>query len=287
MNTKIKWGDDMNLEMQESFINDHQSRFSSETIRSYRLSLHQFFAFCDKEYDEVKATDIRAWLAGMEEKGLKPRSIHLKLSAVKSFYQYCLEENKVKKNPTSTVHTPKKDDSLPYYLSKRQVALLQEHTKGNVRERAIIETLYATGVRISELLQIKREDIKWENRQIWIRKGKGNKERFVLFTHDCSVRLQAYLNDREIESDYLFCNQRGEALSRIFVEKKFQDYSKALGFKVVPHTMRHTFAAHLAEKNMSQSYIQELLGHVNINSTHIYTRLMEDARKKQYDKYQL
>lgn len=276
----------MNLEIQESFISDHQSRFSPETIRSYRISLTQFFSFCGKRFDEVKSTDIRSWISSMEEKGLKPRSIHLKLSALKTFYQYCMEENQIKKNPTLTVHTPKKGDSLPYYLSKRQLALLQEHTKGNLRDRAMVETLYSTGVRVSELLNIKLEDIKWETRQIWIRKGKGNKERFVLFTHECAERLKTYLSDRRLESVYLFCNQRGKRLSRVFVEKKFQGYSEALGFKVVPHTMRHTFAAHLAEKGMDFCYIQELLGHANINSTRIYTRLMNHARKKQYDRYQ-
>lgn len=276
----------MNFEMQEAFFNDYQARFSKETIRSYRISLTQFFSFCEKNYDCVKATDVRTWLASMEEKGLKPRTIRLKLTGVKSFYQYCMEEKTINKNPTLTVHTPKIDDSLPYYLSKRQVVLLQELTRENLRDRAIIETLYTTGVRISELLNIKLEDIKWETRQIWIRKGKGNKERFVLFTHDCAERLKTYLELRNIESVFLFSNQRGERLSRIFAEKKFQTFSNTLGFKVMPHTMRHTFAAHLAEKNMPQSYIQELLGHVNINSTRIYTRLMESARKKQYDRYQ-
>jgi site-specific recombinase XerD len=234
----------------------------------------------------VKATDVRAWLSSMEEKGLKPRTIHLKLSALKSFYHYCMEENKLKKNPTLTVHTPKIDDSLPYYLSKRQIALLQELTRPDLRDRAIVETLYSTGVRISELLNITLDDVKWESRQIWIRKGKGNKERFVLFTHDCAEHLKTYLHHRNEDSVFLFCNQRGGRLSRVFVELRFQHFSETLGFKVVPHTMRHTFAAHLAEKSMPQNYIQELLGHVNINSTRIYTRLMEHARKKQYDRYQ-
>ncbi|MFD5853872.1 site-specific tyrosine recombinase/integron integrase [Cytobacillus pseudoceanisediminis] len=277
----------MNLEIRQSFFDDHNAKFSPETVRSYKIALTQFFSFCNKSYTEVKPADVRAWLASMEEQGLKPRSIHLKLSALKSFYQYCLEENQLKKNPTLTVHTPKKDDTLPYYLSKRQVALLQELTRDDPRDRAIVETLYTTGVRISELLQIKLEDIKWETRQIWIRKGKGNKERFVLFTHECAERLKTYLRHRKYDSPYLFPNNRGAHLSRIFVEKRFQEFAEELGFKVVPHTMRHTFAAHLAEKNMPQSYIQELLGHVNINSTRIYTRLMEHARKKQYDRYQI
>lgn len=177
--------------MQEAFFKDHQARFSNETIRSYRISLTQFFSFCQKEYDCVKATDLRAWLASLEEKGLKPKTIHLKLTGVKSFYRYCMEENKIDKNPTLTVFTPKIDDSLPYYLSKREFALLQELTRKDVRDRAIVEMLYATGVRISELFNIRLEDIKWETRQIWIRNGKGNKERFVLFTHDCAERLHS------------------------------------------------------------------------------------------------
>lgn len=96
----------MNQEVQQSFFLDYQSRFSSETVRGYKIALNQFFAFCGKEYDKVKATDIRSWLASMEEKGLKPRTIHLKLAAVKSFYRYCMEENKITKNPTFTVNTP-------------------------------------------------------------------------------------------------------------------------------------------------------------------------------------
>jgi site-specific recombinase XerD len=277
----------VNQSIQQTFFEDNKARFSPETIRSYKNAIRQFFLFCKKNYSDVKALDIRAWLASLEEQGLKPRSIHLKLSALKSFFQYCMEENLSNKNPTLTVQTPKKDDSLPYYLSKHQIALLQEFTKHDARNRAIVETLYATGVRVSELIQIRQDDIKWETRQIWIRKGKGNKERFVLFTHDCAERLKTYIEQRKQKSIYLFPNNRGGHISRILVEKKFQEFSKVLGFKVVPHTMRHTFAAHLAEKNMPQSYIQELLGHVNINSTRIYTLLSEHARKKQYDSYQM
>ena len=276
----------MNEEVLASFFNDHQSRFSKETIRSYRLSLKQFFSFSRKKYNEVKAADIRAWLASMEEKGLKKRTLHIKLSGLKSFYQYCMEESLLKKNPVATVKTPKKDDVLPYYLSRRQLAGLQELTRNDYQFRPIIEALYSTGVRVSELLHIKLEDIKWDTRQIWIRKGKGTKERFVLFSYDCAERLKMYLEKRETNSLYLFANRRGGQLHREYIQKNFRNFSKSLGFKVSPHTLRHTFAAHLAEKNMPQSYIQELLGHVDINSTRIYTRLMEHARKKQYDLYQ-
>lgn len=276
----------MNLEVQQSFFKDQQARFSPETIRTYKIALNQFFTFCQKKYDEIQARDIRNWLEDMTNKGLKPRSIQMKLAAIKSFYQYCKEENKIIQNPTLRVRTPRKEDSLPYYLDKRQLALLQELTKESLRERAIVETLFSTGVRVSELINIRLEDIKWDTRQIWIRKGKGNKERFVLFTHECAERLKSYLAKREVDSKYLFSNPIGEPVSRCLVELQFRKYTKTLGFRVTPHTMRHSFAAHLAEKGMDFTYIQELLGHVNINSTRIYTRLVNQARKKQFDRYQ-
>jgi integrase/recombinase XerC len=276
----------VNQELMDAFIHDNQNRFSPETIRTYKIALSQFFITCQKNVVEVKAKDVRDWLANMTENSLKPRSIQVKLTALKSFYQYLLEENVLKKNPTIKVRPPQKEDSLPYYLSRRQLVLLQELTKESLRERAIVETLYATGVRISELLNIKIDDVKWDSRQIWIRKGKGNKERFVLFSHDCAERLKGYLNHRNFKSMYLFSNPKGVPLSRDLVELKFRQYTGTLGFKVTPHTMRHTFAAHLAEKGMDFAYIQELLGHANINSTRIYTRLMNHARKKQYDRYQ-
>lgn len=276
----------MNQEVIKQFFLDNHNQFSPETVRAYEFALTQFFTVCEKRVEDVKARDIRNWLDVMINAGLQPRSIQLKLVALRSFYRYCMEENKINKNPTLKVDTPKKVDSLPYYLSKRQLAMLQEHTKDNIRDQAIIETLYATGVRVTELLHIKIEDIKWETRQITIRKGKGNKSRLVLFSHACAVRLERYIETRKYTGDYLFSNKRGQPISSDLVQTNFRQYSKTLGFKVSPHTLRHTFAANLAEKGMDFTCIQELLGHSNINSTRIYTRLMNPERKKKYDQYQ-
>jgi len=276
----------MNQKMMESFLQEYNARFSPETLRSYRLAINQFFAFCHRDFDKVRPTDIRAWLAALEDEGLKPRSIKMKLSAVRSFYRYCMEEDQLEKNPLLNISSPKIDDSLPRYLTQKQLVLLQELTKNNLRDRAIIEVLYTTGVRISEMLNIRLSDIKWDRMEIWIRKGKDSRERFVLFTHECSVRLKMYLDQRKTDNEYLFSSPRGGALSQCYIGKLFRQYSEQLGFKVTAHTMRHTFAAHLAAKNMDFTYIQDLLGHVNINSTRIYTRLMDSERKKQYDRYQ-
>lgn len=270
------------------FFKDNQAKFAKETVRGYGISLQQFFGFCRKEYDEVKPVDVRNWLAGLEKKGQKARTRNLKLASLRSFYKYCIEENLTQKDPTLNISTCRIDDYLPLYLNKSTLVLLMEAAKNNLRDRAIIETLYATGVRVSELINIKLTDIKWDNRQIWISKGKGNKERFVLFTSDCAERLKEYLDNRIVKSLYLFANQKGNHLSRVWIEIMFRRYSEKLGLDVAvtPHILRHTFAAHLAEKDMPQTHIQELLGHVNINTTRIYTRLCATARKKQYDFYQ-
>jgi len=273
----------------DEFFKDNEARFAKDTTRAYRAALREFFTHCSIEFDDVKARDIRTWLSNLQDCGLKPRSIHLKLASLKSFYKYCAEENLTKKIPTSEIKPPKLDDTLPVYLNKQVLAELMERTKDDLRDRALIEALYTTGVRISELLNIKLDDIKWDTRQIWIRKGKGNKERYVLFTTECAARLKAYIASNTVDSHYLFANDQGTHLSRSWAELKFRTYSKGLNseHRITPHTLRHTFAAHLAEKDMPQSYIQELLGHVNINSTRIYTRLNTMARKKQYDTYQI
>lgn len=273
------------FEVIKRFFNDYKLRYSNETVRSYWLSLRQFFGYCNIDYDMVKAKDIRNWLAELDKQKLKPSSMQIKLAAIKMFFQYCAEENLIIKNPVKDIGHIKIEDSLPHYLTKKQLAQIMELSIESLRNCAIVHTLYDTGVRISELLNIRIEDIKWDDKQIWIRQGKGNKERFVLFTTQCSERLKAYLASRKKESTYIFCNHSGKPLSRNQMEVIFRKYSEILGIRVTPHTMRHTFAAHLIEKGMPESYVQELLGHKNIKTTGIYTRLNDQAQKAKYDSY--
>jgi integrase/recombinase XerD len=131
------------------------------------------------------------------------------------------------------------------------------------------------------------EDVNWEKGQVWIREGKGTKERFVLYTEECGLRLKEYHNQREVESDYLFSDPLGRPIRDYAVRKWFKGYTQELQplLKITPHSMRHTFAAHLAKKGMPIKYIQELLGHACFMSTKIYTRLFADVLKKQLDQY--
>jgi len=152
----------------------------------------------------------------------------------------------------------------------------------NPKKRAIIETLYSTGVRLSELINIKLQDINWEARLILI-KGKGEKERIVLFNAECEERLKYYLSTRHDTIPYLIISDTGNRMYARLLQKYFEKYTKKLGFKVSPHTLRHTFAAHLAQKGMPLACIQELLGHADIRDTRIYAKLYEHARRNKLD----
>ncbi|MGI6704520.1 MAG: site-specific tyrosine recombinase/integron integrase [Clostridia bacterium] len=275
------------MEAIDYYFKDHKTRFSDNTVRVYNRSLKQFFGFIKKPIDEIKAVDIRSWLNELDESGFSIRTKRIRLISLRLFFRYAFEEGLIKKDPAHKIKIKLTDDSKPYYLNKRQLAELFEASNHSKRDRALIHTLYVTGVRISELLNTRLEDIKWDTRQIWIRKGKGNKERFVLFTAECAERLKEYLKVRNHKSLYLFCNNRGGHLSTEWIQSIFRDYSQKLGFKVTPHMLRHTFGAHLAEKGMKQTHIQDLLGHESLNATRVYTRLTDEARKTKYDSYQI
>jgi integrase/recombinase XerC len=269
--------------VQQYFL-DNQFRLVRETVRRDRYTFNNFFSFCQKEYDQVLAADIRHWMEERKNK-IKNSTIRLELVRLRSFYSYCQEEDLTPGNPASSVEPPKLVKSPPIYLEKSQLARLREATRVCPRERTIVETLYTTGVRVNELCRLKKEDVDWETRLITVWDGKGMKDRIVLFTAECAERLKMYLALRQDESPYLFLSELGLPLKPSKVEHYFRCISRRLGFRVWPHLLRHTFAAHLAQKGMPLSAIQELLGHDDIKNTEIYTELYAHARKDQYDKY--
>lgn len=275
-----------NSEVKDCFLRENQAKFSKGTVRIYKSIINEFFRICNKGYSEISRADIRAWNAALNNKGQETSTIRLKLCCIKSLFKYLIDEDLVKINPIKGIKLPKRNDSIPRYLNKKELAKLTEQVKKSIQMRMVVELLYVTGVRISELLNMQKGDIKWDSRQIWIRKGKGNKERFVLFTPECAERLKVYLNTNSNDTPYIFPNRSGKPLRPKWAQKFFRDCSSNLGFKVTPHMLRHTFAVHLAEKGMPQTYLQELLGHDDINSTKIYTKLYNEARKQKYDSYQ-
>ncbi len=275
-----------NEEMFSRFIYEYE-QLDKETKRKYQIYLRQFFSFCMKTYADVTRHDIQSWLNRLNTNGNKPATRNNKLSALKTFFRFLHEDEYILKNPTEDIEFIKIKERLPLYLDKVTLAQLLEISNRSKLERAIVETLDATGVRIGELLNIEKNDVKWEQRQIVIKDTKGDRDRFVLFTPSCEARLKEYLKSRKVESNYLFCRKDGKPLHPNWVRTRFEEYSKQVNnpFKITPHTMRRTFAAHLAEKGMPLAYIQKLLGHIDMNSTRIYAKLYNEARKKRYDYY--
>ncbi|QPA55007.1 tyrosine-type recombinase/integrase [Lysinibacillus sphaericus] len=270
----------------EKFKEEYMYRLAPRTIRGYQLSVKQLQDYTEKPFNKITKKDIRHWMMVLNEKGYKQNSIKNKLIGLKTFYQYCFDEGLMIINPAKDIPFPKVAETLPRYLSKKQLTCLLEHVCERLYERTIIEVLYATGVRISELVKIKKEDINWSERSIQILEGKGNRSRIVLFNLDCAQHLETYLKSRTDKLPYVFVDKKETRMIRSReINTLFQFYSKQLGFRVTPHMLRHTFAAHLAERGMPLECIQQLLGHETTHSTQLYARLYNHARKEMYDNW--
>lgn len=263
---------------------EYNMRFERATIEAYQTSIRQLLTFYNKPYTEISTQDIRNWLMHLEEKGYKKGSIKNKIIGLRMFYRYCMEEEFMKYNPAKSVHLPSVEDKLPSYLTNEQLAELRLLAEGNLKQRAVIEVLYSTGVRLRELTNIKLQDIHWEERTIIIPSGKGKKERIVLFTGECAEHLRAYLQVRGDELPYLFLNRYEKgAINPRGIQYWFMSYSEKLGFSISPHTLRHTFATHLAMKGMSPTSLQALLGHSHLRHTRLYIRPYQRDQKDMYD----
>ncbi|WP_170291910.1 site-specific tyrosine recombinase/integron integrase [Heliobacterium mobile] len=278
------WGDAMTTTILEQYFSDHAVRFSPLTHVSYRNSLYQFFAFTPKSVDAVTAQDIREWMLELTRQGYTPKTLQKKLVTLRSFYRYCVTEGWTKRNPTQSIPLPKCTEKECYYLDREALDRLRQISEGRLRDRAIIETFYTTGVRLNELAHIQIHDIDFPKRQIRIW-GKGKKERIVFFTRPCAELLKTYLSTRTDTLPYLFVSTRGSRIKSRSIGYLFQKYARLLGFPVSPHTLRHTFAAHLAERGTPLACIQDLLGHDDMENTRFYARLFAQARKEKYDQF--
>ena len=268
------------------FMLDFQFRFSKSTQEDYQRSVKQMLHYTKKPLDAITKHDLRTWLSHLTEIGYRTTTVYGRLCGLKSFFLYCVEEGFIQQNPAEKIPFPHRDVSIPRYLTKEQLTQLRELVEGRVRDRALIEVLYATGMRIGELASLNKADINWSERTLLIASGKGKKGRITVFTPECASRLQMYLNNRTDHLPGVFLNAKGTStFSRWGNTVMFQTFSEQLGFRVTSHMLRHTFAAHLAQKGMPLAYIQVLLGHDNIQNTKIYTRLYDVARKELYDEW--
>ncbi len=275
-----------------SFLNklSVEKNYSEHTLLNYRLDLEEFFRFFGS--DDVKAVDypaLRRFLAELRFKERKPRSVARKLSALRSFYKYLQREGIVDKNPAALVQTPKLDKVLPHFMTEETATQLVESPHSDkmsdLRDKAIFETLYTSGIRVSELVGLSAKDVDLIGNMIKVF-GKGKKERVVPLGDKACAAIQAYLDARGFRSDAIFLNRSGGRLTARSVRNVINKHIavEAMAQKVHPHMFRHSFATHMLDRGADLRSVQELLGHVNLSTTQIYTHLTTDRLKKVYAK---
>ena len=265
--------------------------YSELTIKSYQLDLTDFFGYIESKkinYLSITNHDVRGYLKYLDSCNLKNSTISRRISTLRTFYNYLVDENIVENNVFHNVRNPKLEKKLPNYLNYNEMEELLESidisTTEGLEKRLLIEMFYSTGCRVSEMINVKISDIDFTNKTIRIM-GKGSKERIVYFGDYASKYLDNYLSKVKCDK-YLFTNKKGEKLTVNEVEQIVKDIMKHISIKthVTPHTLRHTFATHLLNNGADIKTVQELLGHANLSTTGIYTHVSSDRLKDIYFK---
>ena len=276
----------------EKFIRylEIEKNYSGHTVINYRLDLEDFSKFAgDAALESVDYLALRKYLAFLKEKNLSNRSVGRRLSALRSFFRFLTREGYLKTNPILSLSSPKQDKHLPLFLTEGEVTKLIEAAlpkdERGLRDRAILETFYSTGIRISELVGLGVQDIDFIGGIVKVM-GKGKKERIVPIGDVAIKAIRAYLKKRKKKQEALFLNKNGKRITTRGVRYIVEKYLHMAGIKqgVSAHTLRHSFATHLLNHGADLRSVQELLGHVNLSTTQIYTHLTTERLKSVYDK---
>ncbi len=275
-----------------------QKNYSKNTSKNYEIDIKEFFKYVEKEgfnYLEVDYDFIKGYLMELYDKKLSRNSVARKLSSLRSFYKYLFNNDLIKTNPFKYVSTPKKEKKLPKYLGVEELEIIFDTPDTNLplgqRDKLILEVLYATGIRVSELVNIKLSDIDFLRKEVRIL-GKGNKQRIDPFGEYCLNSMEKFIKDgrkkilekHHTNSDYLILNEKGSKITTRGVEKIIDNIIKKASLKkhVSPHMIRHSFATHLLNEGCDILTVQELLGHESLESTQIYTHVSNERLRSVY-----
>lgn len=270
---------------------------SYNTIRSYRNDLTQFITYLSeneniKSLKDVELITFRSFIAYLNsQKKISKRSINRKLSAIRSFFEYLVKNNKLEENKAVYINMPKFENKLPNFLLKEDMEKLRDciDMKGilGLRDRAIIELLYSSGIRSSELLDLSENMINMDDRELRVI-GKGNKERITFFSKTAKKYLLDYITAKKSKIYYdkniVFANSKGGKLTTRSLRRLIEGYNKKSGIEkeLTPHVFRHTFATQLLNSGVDIRYVQELLGHTSIATTQFYTHVSKKALREVY-----
>lgn len=279
----------------------YEKRVSPHTVTAYERDLSQFFSFLQEKLEinqlpDVHTEDIRAWIISLlEDESLQAKSVNRKISAVRAFYRYKLKIKELTTNPTLSIHAPKIPKKLPQYVDAKDMEHLFsdipfEDSFEGVRDRTILELFYATGMRLSELLNIKTQDIHLQDNTVKVL-GKRNKERIIPFGNKLSELLTIYLGYLEkkfvegTKNNYIFVTAKGEQLypKAVYrIVRKYLDMVTTID-KRSPHVIRHTFATHMLNNGADLNAIKTILGHSSLASTQVYTHNSIEQLKSIYN----
>ena len=281
--------------LQNKFIKylSSEKRFSEHTIKSYTTDLKQFTSFLLSEFqiideiNEISFQIIRTWIASLLEKGINPRSVNRKISTLKTYFKFLIREGELVENPMMKVVAPKSKKRLPVFIEEDQIASLLNEVqfeKGFVgqRNKLIIELFYVTGIRLSELINIKISDVDFNNQSIKVL-GKRNKERIIPLSSNVVNDLNIFIENNH-KNKYLFTNLEGDKLYNKLVYRLVNKYIAKISSvnKKSPHILRHTFATHMLNNGADINAIKELLGHANLSATQVYTHNTIEKLKTVY-----
>lgn len=266
----------------------YELNYSEYTIKEYIIHVNEFISYCKNnniDYQNINKDIIMNYLKYIDN--LSNKSISAVLSALRCFYNYLLDNKYVNVNYFKLISNPKLEKKLPTFLSyedmRKVIDSIDTDDALGLRNKMIIELLYATGIRVSELKNIKINDINFSDNSIKVM-GKGSKERIVFFNNHSLKAIKDYLSVREFSSEYLVLNNKGKQITVRGIELIIKNIidKACLKVKVSPHTFRHTFATHMLKNGCPLKSVQELLGHASLSSTEIYTHITDDYIKGEY-----
>jgi len=281
--------------LQNKFITylSSEKRFSEHTIKSYTTDLKQFTSFLSSEFqiideiNEISFQIIRTWIASLLEKGINPRSVNRKISTLKTYFKFLIRDGEIIENPMMKVVAPKSKKRLPLFIEEDQIASLLNEVQFGIgfvgqRNKLIIELFYVTGIRLSELINIKISDVDFNNQSIKVL-GKRNKERIIPLSSNVVNDLNNFIKNNQ-QNKYLFTNLDGKKLYTKLVYRLVNKYIGKISSlnKKSPHVLRHTFATHMLNNGADINAIKELLGHANLSATQVYTHNTIEKLKTVY-----
>ena len=277
------------------FLNDEKG-FSDHTIKSYKNDINKFLYFLSErkiELKEVSKIEIRDFLADQYDLGLSKKTIARRLASIKSLFKFLFNSSFVTKNPTLFLSTPKMSKKLPDFIDEKMINELMNQpdlgSEKGLRDKAVLELFYSTGMRLSELISLNISSVDDKNNLIRVT-GKGSKERLIPFGKRAKFSIEKYLKKRALNWNSLnkeiplFVNNKNERVPRRTIQRRISSYIKmiASGKRLGPHTLRHTFATHLMDRGADIRAVGDLLGHSSLSSTQVYTHVKPERMKQVY-----